>query len=302
MTEEIEFSFERDMDVPSRLVYSDWLQEKEGETERVTAIRRQAEFAMQNKLPIELDISIDDYNSITFVLIPPGQFLMGNRRKQQVHVKKAFWLGKYPVTQNQYKIVTGDNPSYFSQSKDSGNRPVEGVGWEDMMKFCDMFEENSSFSFMFVRTPKILKISKISVGLPREEEWEYACRAGTTTVYPWGDSLGPNLANIHKSRLPSHANQTSPVGCYPPNNWGLYDMIGNVSEACSNRYKWSDKVHYVKNEHIIRRKLRVVSVRGGDWSMRLKNINSACNSLVENMYTDSYNWLGFRCKAQIEFN
>jgi len=141
---------------------------------------------------------------------------------------KSWLMGKYPVTQEQYEAVMGNNPSNFK----GGNRPVECVSWNDAQEFC---RKASSMSGKQVR-------------LPSEIEWEYAARAGTTTDYFFGN----NASDLDKYAWYSDNSnkETHPVGTKQPNPWGLYDILGNVWEWCQD---WYDQ----------EQKYRVL--RGGSW-------------------------------------
>ena len=123
---------------------------------------------------------------------------------------KNLAVGKFQVTQEEYESVMGVNPSVFKGSR----RPVENVSHSDMEEFCK----------------KLSKATGRKFRLPTEMEWEYACRAGTTTDFNNGtDSLSLNEAAIGRNSKQG----TAPVGSYAPNAWGLYDMHGNVWECCS---------------------------------------------------------------------
>ncbi len=153
-----------------------------------------------------------------FVLIPAGKFQMGSTTGESdekpvhwVRISQPFYLGKYEVTQAQWKTVMGsDNPSFFK----GDNLPVDTVSWDD----CQVF---------------IRKLNARRDGytyrLPSEAEWEYACRAGTTGDY--AGKLGARAWYYGNS-----GNQTHPVGWKSPNRWGLYDMHGNVWEWCQDWY------------------------------------------------------------------
>ena len=157
--------------------------------------------------------------NLEMVLIPAGTFVMGSPESEEdrnddevqhlVTLTKPYYMGKYEVTQEQWEAIMGKNPSQIKGT----NFPVTDVSWNDCQKF-------------------IKKLNKITEGgyrLPTEAEWEYACRAGTTTAYSFGGSLAENDANIIGERIKS-------VGSYKPNAFGLYDMHGNVFEMCEDWY------------------------------------------------------------------
>ncbi len=188
------------------------------------------------------------------VTIPAGSFMMGSpdtdqdawdhEKPQHLVNVKAFAIGKYPVTQGQYKAVMGSNPSRFQGNP---NRPVECVSWYDATKFCE----------------KLSQLTGKQYRLPSEAEWEYACRAGTSTCYYFGDDagqlrnyawFGDNSGNslidseglwdsepdwkIYHEKILDNGCRTKSVGHKLPNQWGLHDMHGNVWEWCLDH--WHD--------------------------------------------------------------
>ena len=161
----------------------------------------------------------------------------------QVTLTKPFYLGKFTVTQEQYQAVMGSNPSKF-QGKDN---PVEQVSWDDAQEFLKKLSEQT----------------KQTVRLPTEAEWEYGCRAGTTTTYYSGDTE-TDLARAAWYEANSK-DTTHPAGQKEPNKFGLYDMHGNVWQWCQDYY---DKDFYGKAEAEnpsgpAQGTLRVM--RGGSW-------------------------------------
>ena len=171
------------------------------------------------------------FDGMEFVGIPPGEFLMGSTSEHadddeqpvtRVRISQGFYLGKYEVTQAQWQAVMGNNPSVFSSG---GRRPVEDVSWDDVQAF-------------------IGRLNGMSGGgryrLPTEAEWEYAARAGTSTDTYAGDLTEPMgndpvLDGIAWYSMNSRS-RTHPVGQKPPNGFGLYDMLGNVSEWVGGWY------------------------------------------------------------------
>ncbi len=164
--------------------------------------------------------------TMDFVKIPEGTFTMGSpateknskddeKPQHQVTVSD-FWMSKYPVTQGEYELIMGNNPSKFK----GADRPVEKVSWDDAVKFCHQLSK---------------KIGK-KLRLPSEAEWEYACRAMTTTPFHFGPTLTTELANYDGNYTYAsepegvYLKETTPVGKFHPNAFGLYDMHGNVWE------------------------------------------------------------------------
>jgi formylglycine-generating enzyme required for sulfatase activity len=175
-------------------------------------------------------------NSIVLemVYIPGGTFMMGcpndesgreeDESPQHRVTVPAFYAGKYPITQAQWEAVMGYNLSQFKGEK----RPVERISWNWAVEFCGKLSR---------------KIGK-KYRLLSEAEWEYACRAGTTTPFHFGETITPELGNYNGNYFYANApkglyrHQTTDVGSFPPNVFGLYDMHGNVWEWCSDR--WHD--------------------------------------------------------------
>jgi len=178
-----------------------------------------------------------------FVKINGGTFIMGSPLSEQERLPdesqrkvklKSFYMGKFTVTQREYLEVMGVNPSSFM----GGWLPVENVSWYDAIEYCNWLSEreglSTAYSITEGNTGKIVTWNEKANGyrLPTEEEWEYACRAGTTSPFNTGDTITASQANI-KNLL----GKTTVVGRYAPNAWGLYDMHGNVWEWCWDLYK-----------------------------------------------------------------
>jgi formylglycine-generating enzyme required for sulfatase activity len=186
---------------------------------------------------------------MTLRLIPAGRFIIGSPPweehhssdegpQHEVNVKKPFYVGIYPVTQREFEAVMGRNPSSFTRAKGGGpDHPVTGVSWEDAVEFCTKLS----------RLPAEKEAGRL-YQLPTEAEWEYACRAGTSTPFSFGESLSAKQGNFNggfpygKARTGPFVGRTTPVGSYPANGFGLYDMHGNVWEWCNGYYY--DEEHY----------------------------------------------------------
>ena len=158
---------------------------------------------------------------LELVNIPGGSFMMGSpewegneyEKPQHEVTIKPFLMGKYPVTQAQYEQVMGSNLSTFK----GDDRPVTNVSWYDAVEFCKRLSKQTGKEYR----------------LPSEAEWEYACRAGTTTKYYFGETIKSDLANYD-----GNVGQTTAIGKYQPNAFGLYDIHGNVWEWCQD--DWHD--------------------------------------------------------------
>ncbi len=208
--------------------------------------------------------------TLDMVAIPGGKFLMGTEDEEIERLVKKFdteyfrvekpqhevtvqpfFMGKYLITQAQYQQVMGKNPSHFK----GDDRPVEQVSWDDAVEFCQRLSKQTGREYR----------------LPLEAEWEYACRAGTTTSFHFGETITTDLANYDGNY--TYANepkgefrqQTTPVGSFPPNAFGLYDMHGNVWEWCQD--DWQDNYEGASKDGSART-LGAGSnkvVRGGSW-------------------------------------
>ena len=173
---------------------------------------------------------------LEMVKIPAGNFLMGTEETEVIRLckeyeidwfkcempqhrvnLKEFYLGKYPVTQEQYQAIMGNNPSYF---KDNPKNPVEKVSWDDAQEFCQKLKDKTKKNYR----------------LPSEAEWEYACRAETTTAFYFGETISTDQVNYDgnytfgKGKKGVYREKTTPVGSFPANKFGLYDLHGNVWE------------------------------------------------------------------------
>jgi formylglycine-generating enzyme required for sulfatase activity len=213
--------------------------------------------AKQQEWAKALNRSVVETNSLgmQLLLIPPGEFMMGtpphagppgntNEQYHRVRITRPFYLGVFAVTQAEYEKLMGGNPSAFSRfgrdrakvaGLDTSRFPVESVTWDETQEFCQ----------------KLGKQEGKTYALPTEAQWEYACRAGTTTPFYFGQHCDSTFANCEGSdnysvapAPGSYLERTTTVGSYKPNAFGLYDMIGNVSQWCAD---WRSDDYYIKS-------------------------------------------------------
>jgi formylglycine-generating enzyme required for sulfatase activity len=193
-----------------------------------------------------------------FCWCPPGSFQMGGtvhdseKPVHKVTITKGFWMGQTEVTQSQWKVVIRTAPSYFK----GVNRPVECVSWNECQEFC-------------TKLTVVLK-GPVSVRLPTEAQWEYACRAGTTTEY-WSGNDEAALKRV--GWYAGNSRETQPVGQLASNAWGLYDVHGNVWEWCvdgKRGYTAQDDVDPIENSNN-----NYCILRGGAWSDDLDGCRAA---------------------------
>jgi len=266
--------------------------------------------------------------ALTLLWIPPGRFWMGSPETDPERIDsegpqhlvqlQGFFMSQTPITQAQWREVArwqerpGEqwgrelklDPSRFQSKEGQENdevhllqgdsntdqRPVEQVGWEDAMEFCHRLSK---------RTGRIYT-------LPSEAQWEYACRAGTTTPFCFGDTISPELANYRGDFTfadgPQGAfrKQTTPVGMFPANAWGLHDMHGNVWEWCLDEWHksyegaptdgqaWVDAAVGEKSKESVKTRL----LRGGSWVGSPGDCRSAYR--IHLQPDDAYDFVGFR--------
>ncbi|ANV83847.1 hypothetical protein AWQ21_05295 [Picosynechococcus sp. PCC 7003] len=199
---------------------------------------------VQKSLPKSFTEDLENGVKLEMLLIPAGTFMMGTpddeiarckkdssdgfrpeTPQHRVTIPKPFYMGKFLVTQGQWQAVMGKNPSSF---KNGDNHPIDSVSWNDCQEFIK----------------KLNKKTKKSYRLPSEAEWEYACRAGTTTAFYFGETISTDQANYcghyvyGKGRKGVYRQETTEVGSFPANTFGLYDMHGNLWEWCAD--PWHD--------------------------------------------------------------
>ncbi|MGZ8190347.1 MAG: formylglycine-generating enzyme family protein [Methylococcaceae bacterium] len=226
-------------------------------------------------------------NRHLFRWIEPGTFLMGSpsneperaedETQHQVTLSRGFWMADAPVTQALWQEVMGDNPSHFQ----GDNRPVENVSWDDAQAFIAKMNGMKP---------------ELKLCLPTEAQWEYACRAGTTTPFSFGYEISSEQVNFdgnypYNNGKPSrYREETSDVKTLPPNAWGLYEMHGNIWECCQDWYGEYPSGPVTDPQGPDTGTARVI--RGGSWDNFVGNVGSAVRFRFTPAYR--YNRLGFR--------
>jgi formylglycine-generating enzyme required for sulfatase activity len=233
--------------------------------------------ALASGFPIQAQPKKDPPKNFTnsigmkFVWIPPGNFMMGSPVKEEkrdanevqhkVTLTKGFYMSVYTVTQEEWQAVMGNNPSQF---KDEKNLPVEKVSWDDCQEFSKKLREKEKKPYR----------------LPTEAEWEYACRAGTTTPFHFGESISTDQANYNGTitygtgKIGKYREKTIAVGSFPANAWGLHDMHGNVFQWCQDWLGDYPQKDLVDPQGPESGKVRVL--RGGTWIYSPGSCRSAC--------------------------
>ena len=232
---------------------------------------------------------LGDGIELDMILIPGGQFLMGSPENElerlgsegpqhQVNVP-SFFMGKYPITQEQWRVVADwepveleldVNPAYFKDRSDSARRPVERVSWYDAKEFC----------------ARLSRKTKRDYRLPTEAEWEYACRAGTTTPFHFGETISTELANYDGNYTYGRGvkgesrGETTKVEYFQfANAFGLYDMHGNVWEWCEDDWHYSYEDAPTDGSAWLSSDANTTKIiRGGSWNRRPLNCRSAFRS------------------------
>ncbi|MDJ0744208.1 MAG: formylglycine-generating enzyme family protein [Xenococcaceae cyanobacterium MO_167.B27] len=248
---------------------------------------------------------------LDMVLIPEGDFIMGAaedeldstdaERPQHKVTVSTFFMGRYPVTQEQWRAVAAlpqvnrelkADPSRFKGDK----RPVEQVSWYEAIEFCQRLSQHTELKYT----------------LPSEAEWEYACRAGTTTPFHFGATITTDLANYRGTDYEEfkwsgsygegpkgkYREETTPVGTFPPNNFGLWDMHGNVWEWCEDL--WHDNYQDAPtngSSWTTNSNSSCYVLRGGSWDSRPNSCRSAARYL--NYRVLALNYIGFRVVCRV---
>ena len=250
----------------------------------------------------DADKVITNAIGMKLTLIPAGKFMMGSpaaeaerddeELQHEVAISKPFYLGVYEVTQGQYEKVMGKNPAHFRQG---GDYPIEQVRLAEALTFCRNLSD----------LPAEKKAGRV-YRLPTEAEWEYACRAGATTVFHFGNALSSKQANFNglypygDAPKGDKLQKTTKVGSYTPNAWGLYDMHGNVAEWCSD---WYDPDYYKSSpkqdprgpaKGVLKTDYEdfFYVVRGGCWLDEARACRAAYRFRLQP--SEQYRWVGFR--------
>ena len=230
--------------------------------------------------------------NLAMLVIPAGVFLMGSPRRltnmdeQPQHLVsiKPFMMGKYLITQGQWKAFLGKLPPCRFKGD---NLPVERVSWEDAQKFCQRISKKMGRNYH----------------LPSETQWEYACRAGTTTPFSFGETLTVEVANFngeHTFREEPRGfyfHSTSEPGKFPPNAFGINDMHGNLWEWCAD--SWLDDYSSSPRDgsSYQNKNSRYRVVRGGSWHAPPELCRSAARLRV--LQSDADEFMGFRVVCEV---
>jgi len=234
--------------------------------------------------------------AVEMLRITGGKFMMGSKDEadalsHEVAVS-AFSMDKYLVTQEQYQQIMGNNPARWKGEKN----PIEQVRWSDAVRFCNKRSELEGLQPCYDLTTWQCNFEANGYRLPTEAEWEYACRAGTTTAYFFGDDpakLGEYAWFDKNSGL-----RPRPVGQKKPNPWGLFDMNGNVWQWCNDFYKVDYYKESPKENPRGPKEGESKVVRGGAWKSSSETCSSAYRYNENPGYADvcfGYDIYGFRC-------
>ena len=223
-----------------------------------------------------------------FRWIEPGTFMMGspddepersdNEVQRQVTISSGFWMADTTVTQSLWQAIMNNNPSHFKGDQ----LPVEQVSWDDCQPFIEQLNQ---------------RFSDLTIALPTEAEWEYACRAGTQTPFSFGSNITPKQVNYdgevpyHNGAEGEYRQRTVEVKSLPANRWGLYEMHGNVWEWCQDDWLEKFQASPVTDPLNAGGSGRRV-VRGGSWD----DFGGDCRSACRDWFTPDlrYSDLGFR--------
>ncbi len=221
-------------------------------------------------------VSLGDGVALDLVAIPGGIFMMGDERhhqdEQPVHQVRvpAFFMSRYPITQAQYRAIMGAHAGFGL----GADYPIERVSWDEAIEFCRKLSQQTGDRYT----------------LPSEAQWEYACRAATQTAFHFGETITPEVVNYNGdypyAGAPKGENRerATPVGSFPPNQFGLYDMHGNVWEWCLDEYQAS--YHHAPGDGSVWTMSLVPSdlkrvMRGGAWDYVARGCRSAVRGSLD---------------------
>jgi acetoin utilization deacetylase AcuC-like enzyme/formylglycine-generating enzyme required for sulfatase activity len=247
--------------------------------------------------PSDAPRQVKTKSGIEMVLLPSGWFVMGDEKGQidekphRVHIS-SFYIDKYPVTQEEYEKVMGENPSRWKARKN----PVEQIRWSDAVRYCNARSRLEGLQPCYDEETWQCNFNANGYRLPTEAEWEYACRAGTETSYFFGHN-GRKLERYAWFEENSHA-RPQPIGQKRPNPWGLCDVYGDVWEWCNDFYSVD---YYQQSPEQNPRGPKTGDskvVRGGAWNSSAEACRSSYRYNENPGYTDvcfGYDIYGFRC-------
>lgn len=253
-----------------------------------------------SRKPSPGDIWREPVTGMEFVYIPAGQFMMGSPESEEwryknegpmheVRFSEGFWIGKYPVTNAQYRCFKAEHDSgaYGEYSLNGNAQPVFMVSWNDAIAFTKWMTKNTGGEEIF--------------RLPTEAEWEYACRAGTTTPFYFGKTISTDQANFDdendtyvndKGIVYQKQMQATNVGSFPPNTFGLYDMHGNVSEWCQDTYASYNETPKDGSAYGSLDDNKEKIMRGASWNSQIDFVRSASRVGIKPEHQADY--IGFR--------
>jgi formylglycine-generating enzyme required for sulfatase activity len=243
-------------------------------------------------------------SGVEMILIPGGTFLMGDAGGEVDEIPHEvslsdFYMDKYLVTQAEYEKVMGNNPSRWPGRKN----PVEQIRWSDAVRYCNSRSLIEGLQPCYNLEKWTCNFTLNGYRLPTEAEWEYACRAGTTTHYFFGDE-GEKLRNYAWFEGNS-GQRPRPVGRKLPNPFGLFDMLGNVWQWCNDFYKVDYYEGSPRQDPKGPESGDNKVVRGGSWAAEANQCRSSFRYYEDPSYTDvcfGYDIYGFRCVRSTENN